>query len=93
MRSGTNTRRGVTYGSLIRCPSPPLSDTDRHIVEATTRNVKRPAPEGLLDIHREGIARARRKLAACEAEIAMHQRTIAMRTLALELLGVERGSE
>jgi hypothetical protein len=65
-----------------------LNDSDRRTIEMATRVVPRPVPERILDIHREGIARARRKLAACEAEARMHERTIAMRTLALELLGV-----
>ena len=69
-----------------------LNDTDRHIVEMSIRNVTRPTPKLLLDIHRTGIARARRKLAVCEAETVIHQRTIAMRTLALELLEAEGGN-
>jgi hypothetical protein len=65
-----------------------LNDSDRRIVEASVRNVTRPVPERLLDVHRKGIARARRKITACEKEARMHERTIAMRTLALELLTV-----
>ena len=67
-----------------------LSKEDRFIIEMSVRNVTRPAPKLILLIHREGIRRAERELVKIRKTIPVHERTIAMRTLALELLGEQQ---